>query len=184
MLHACLAQALACTLIAIALSCTRAWIERPVPVGAAVRRAGVLCCALLFAQLAIAAVMRHSFAGLAIPTFPWSTPEGGILPGTWNFRVGIHFAHRVMALVIAVSAAAFAVSIWRDRGASLAMRAGASALVSLLAFQVLLGAAIIRTQRAVDVTTGHVLVGALTLAVAFWLTWLAHRDRLEGARAP
>jgi cytochrome c oxidase assembly protein subunit 15 len=59
------------------------------------------------------------------------------------------------------------------------MRTGASALVSLLAFQILLGASIIRTQRAVGVTTGHVLVGALTLATTFWLTWLAHRDAIE-----
>ena len=29
------------------------------------------------------------------------------------------------------------------------------------------------------ITTGHVLVGALTLATAFWLTWTAHRDDLE-----
>src|ERR1700690_1166474 len=171
MLHACVAQAFACTLIAVAVSCSRAWIGAPVPVGARVRRTGVALCGLLFAQLGVAAVMRHSFAGLAIPTFPWSTPGGALLPEHWDFRVGIQFAHRAMACVIAVAAAAFALAIWRDRGASLAMRSGASALVSLVAFQVLLGAAIIRTQRAVAVTTGHVLIGALTLATAFWLTW-------------
>jgi cytochrome c oxidase assembly protein subunit 15 len=184
MLHACLAQALACALIAIALSCSRGWRGRPVPVGAAVRRIGVACCALFFVQLGIAAVMRHSFAGLAIPTFPWSTPQGGLLPKLWDFRVAIHFAHRAMALVLALAVAAFALAIWRDRGSPLAMRAGASVLVCLTALQILLGAAIIGTQRAVDVTTGHVLVGALTLAAAFSLTWLAHRDALEGPGSP
>jgi cytochrome c oxidase assembly protein subunit 15 len=124
--------------------------------------------------------MRHSFAGLAIPTFPWSTPEGGLFPAHWDFRVGIHFAHRVMACVITVAVAVFVLAIWRDPGASLSMRTGASALVSLLAFQILLGASIIRTYRAVAVTTGHVLVGALTLATTFWLTWMAHRDAIEG----
>jgi cytochrome c oxidase assembly protein subunit 15 len=184
MLHACLAQALACALIAIAASCSRSWITRPALVGAGVRRLGVLCCVLMFVQLGIAAVMRHSFAGLAIPTFPWSTPRGGLLPGAWGFKVAVAFAHRAMALVLAVSVGAFAVAVWRDRGSSLRMRAGASVLVSLIAFQILLGATIIRTQRAVAVTTGHVLVGALTLAAAFWLTWLAHRDALEGPAAP
>jgi cytochrome c oxidase assembly protein subunit 15 len=179
MLHACLAQAFACTLIAIAVSCSRGWIERPNCVGAGVRRAGIACCAFIFVQLGIAAVMRHSFAGLAIPTFPWSTPEGGLLPRIWNFRVGIHFAHRVMAAVIAIAVAAYAVAIWRDRGSPLLMRTGASVLVSLVAFQILLGAAIIRTLRDPLITTGHVLVGALTLATAFWLTWLAHRDSVE-----
>ena len=184
MLHACLAQAFACTLIALAVSCSRRWISTPMPVGRRLRQAGVACCALLFLQLAIGAVVRHSFAGLAIPTFPWSTPQGDLLPSAWNFRVGIQFAHRAMACVIAVAVAAFAVAIWRDRGASIGMRSGASALVSLVALQILLGASIIRTSRAVEVTTGHVLVGALTLATAFWLTWLAHRDAIERPPAP
>jgi heme a synthase len=179
MLHACLAQAFACTLIAIAVSCSRGWISDPLPVGATLRRIGLVCCTLFFIQLGIAAVMRHSFAGLAIPTFPWSTPQGDLLPAHWDFRVGIQFAHRVMACVITVAVAIFVVAIWRSNGASLVMRAAASALVSLLAFQILLGASIIRTQRAVSVTTGHVLVGALTLATAFWLTWLSHRDVIE-----
>jgi cytochrome c oxidase assembly protein subunit 15 len=134
---------------------------------------------LIFVQLGIAAVMRHSGAGLAIPTFPWSTPAGGILPADWNFRAGINFAHRVMACAIAVAAAAYALAIWRDRAAPLLMRAGASVLVGLVALQILLGAAVIRTLRDPLVTTGHVLVGALTLVTAFWLTWLAHRDSVE-----
>ena len=128
--------------------------------------------------------MRHSFAGLAISTFPWSTQEGGLLPDAWNFRIAIHFAHRLMALVITVSAAAFAVAVWRDRGASRAARSGALALVGLVALQITIGAAIIRTLRNPAVTTLHVLVGALTLATAFWLTWLAHRDAIEGRKAP
>jgi cytochrome c oxidase assembly protein subunit 15 len=59
------------------------------------------------------------------------------------------------------------------------MRLGSSVLVSLLALQVMLGAQIIWTQRSAAMTTGHVLVGALTLATTFWLTWLAHRDVIE-----
>jgi len=184
MLHACLAQALVCTLIALAVSCSRAWIERPLPAGRGLRLAGIACTALIFLQLGIGAVMRHSFAGLAIPTFPWSTAEGGLLPAQWSFPVGINFAHRAVAVLVAAAVAVFATAVWRDRAAPPALRAGASALVSLLALQVFLGAAIIRTQRSVYVTTGHVLVGALTLAAAFWLTWLAHRDAVERGRAP
>ena len=184
MLHACLAQGLACTLLAIAIGCSASWISRPVPVGPTVRRLGRLCCALLFAQLAIAAVMRHSFAGLAIPTFPWSNADGGLIPEVWNFRIAIHFAHRLMACVITLAVLSYAVSIWRDRAAPLAMRSGASTLVSLLALQIIIGAAIIRTMRNPTITTVHVLVGALTLATAFWLTWLAHRDTIERRAAP
>jgi cytochrome c oxidase assembly protein subunit 15 len=180
MLHACLAQLFVCTLIAIAVACSRGWITRDVPVSCKLRRAGAICCLLLFVQLAIAAVMRHSFAGLAIPTFPYSTPEGGLLPATWNFRIGIHFAHRVMAAVLAVALVWFAVKLRFDRQSTIGMRMGASVLVTLLALQIVLGAQIIWTQRSAAMTTGHVLVGAFTLATTFWLTWLAHRDVVEG----
>jgi cytochrome c oxidase assembly protein subunit 15 len=179
MLHACLAQLFACALIAIAVSLTRGWIERRRPVSAGLRRAGLICCVLIFCQLAIAAIMRHSFAGLAIPTFPASSSDGSLLPPAWNFRVAIHFAHRCMAVVLSLALIWFAIKIWFDRAASLVMRCGASVLVSLLAFQILLGAWIIWSQRSVAMTTGHVLVGAATLATTFWLTWLAHRDVIQ-----
>ena len=184
MLHACMAQAFACVLVAVAVSCSRAWIERPVPVGRGAQRAGTFCCVVLFVQLGIAAVMRHSFAGLAITTFPWSTPEGGLLPAAWDFGVAIHFAHRVMACVVAVSVLVFAVALWRDAGAPAMMRVGSLFLVGLVTLQITLGAAVILTLRSVMVTTAHVLVGALTLVIAFWLTWLAHRDRVEGGGTP
>ncbi len=179
MLHACLAQLFVCTLIAIALACSRRWLEKPQPVSDGLRRLGRWCVALLFCQLAIAAVMRHSFAGLAIPTFPYSNSHGGWLPDAWNFRVGIHFSHRLMACILGVALFAFAVRIWTDRGSSLALRCGASLMVALVVFQILLGAQIIWSQRAVAITTGHVLVGALTLATTFALAWMAHRDAIE-----
>jgi len=185
MLHACLAQLFACTLIAIAVSLSRSWIAGGRPsVSPLVRRWGRFCVGLLFLQLAIAAVMRHSFAGLAIPTFPYANGHGGWIPDAWNFRVAIHYAHRVMALILSVALVGYAVLIHRDRNASLGLRFGASALVSLLAFQILLGAEIIWTQRTATMTTGHVLVGALTLVTTFWLTWVMHRDAVEARFSP
>ena len=179
--HGILAQVYVCVLIAIAVGSSRPWIERTLPVGPAVRKIGVACCGLLFLQLAVAATMRHNHAGLAIHTFPYSTPEGDWLPRQWNFGVGIHFAHRALAVVLAIALTLFAWAIRRERAATVAMRAGASALLSLLVLQILLGGLIIWTQRKPEMTTGHVVVGALTLAATFWLTWVAHRDRIEGA---
>lgn len=183
MLHACLAQLFACTLIAIAVSCSRSWLREAAPVGDPVRRAGIVCCALLFVQLAIAAVMRHSFAGLAIPTFPYSNDHGGWLPDQWDFRVGIHFTHRVLAAIITIAVAWFVFRIRRERSAPRALRLGSSLLLLEIGAQLVLGAAIIWTQRSAAMTTGHVLVGAMTLATTFWLTWLSHRDRIELERA-
>ena len=178
--HGILAQVYVCMLIAIAVALSRTWIERTMPAGTRLRQIGLVCCALLFVQLAIAATMRHNHAGLAIYTFPYSTPEGDWLPAQWNFRVTIHFAHRVMALVLAIALTILAWAVRRDPASTVAMKAGASALISLLVLQILLGALIIQSRRSAETTTGHVVVGALTLAVTFWLTWVAHRDRIEG----
>jgi len=177
--HGILAQLYVCVLLAIATASTRAWIGRATPLSPRVRRIGLACTVLIFVQLVIAVTMRHNAAGLAIPTFPYSTPGGQWLPAQWNFPVAIHFAHRVMAVVLAVGLTAFAYVIRRDPAATLALRAGASALVSLVVLQILLGAQIIWTMRHPETTTGHVVVGALTLATTFWLTWVAHRDQLE-----
>ncbi len=180
--HGILAQVYVCLLIGIAVALTRRWIETSAPFGPRVRRAGIVCCGLLLVQLAIAATMRHNNAGLAIGSFPFSTPppDNALLPAVWDFRIGIHFAHRVMAVVLAVALTWFAWTIRRDPASGAAMRAGAAALISLLVLQILLGAMVIWTLRRPEMTTGHVVIGALTLAVTFWLTWVAHRDQLDG----
>ncbi len=88
-----------------------------------------------------------------------------------------------MAAVLTLALPTFSVLVLRDRGATLAMRVAATTLVTLLALQIFLGAQIIWTQRTATMTTGHVLVGALTLTTTFWLTWVAHRDAIESHSA-
>src|SRR3954470_1232026 len=122
MLHAFLAQAFVCTLFAIALACSRAWVERNAgllgPPARRLRLAGLWCVGLLFVQLSIAAIVRHSFAGLAIPTFPHSTADGAWLPATWDFRVFIHFCHRLMAAVIGLAILAYGHFLFWERQAA------------------------------------------------------------------
>ncbi len=179
MLHACLAQTFVSTLFAIALACSRPWIEAHAglkgTVGARTITVGRWCVALLFLQLAVAAVMRHSFAGLAIPTFPL-TPEGGLVPAHWDFRVAIHFTHRLLAVAITVALAYYGHVLWRDAAVSRAMRGLWVGIAGLLALQIYLGAQIIWTGRNAYMTTSHVCVGALTLASTFVLVMLSHRD--------
>lgn len=177
--HGILAQIYVCALIAIATGLSRGWIEHRAPVATGVRRAGVICMGLLLVQLTIAAAMRHNLAGLAIPTFPLSTAEGGLLPAHWEYRVTLNFLHRAMAVVLMVALLWFAIKLWRDRHASLAMRNGASLMLGLLVMQILLGAHVVWQLREPHVTTAHVVCGALLLATTFWLTCLAHRDCIE-----
>lgn len=178
--HGILAQVYVCALIAVATALSRGWIERHAPVAPSVRKAGIICVGLLLVQLAIAAAMRHNYAGLAIPTFPWSTAEGAWLPHIWDYRVTLNFLHRAMAVVLTIALIWFALKLWRDPGASLTMRNGASLMLGLLMLQILLGAHIIWQLREPHITTGHVVCGALLMATTFWLTCLAHRDSIKG----
>ncbi len=183
MAHACLAQLFLCNIAAIAVACSRPWLERGAgfrsPPETGLRRIARWSFGLLFVQLAIAAVMRHSFAGMAIPTFPYSTPEGDLLPATWNFAVGIQFAHRAMAAVLTVALVALAAVIWRSRSAPGAMRLGAGVLLFLLALQVFLGAATVLSGRSPYYATWHVIVGASLLVTTFLIVWVLHRDLVE-----
>ena len=180
MLHACLAQIYVCTLFAIALSLSRDWLT---PISSAanaslarLRKIGVVCCVLLLVQLAVAAIMRHSFAGLAIPTFPESAPHGGLLPVAWDFRVAIHFTHREMALVLTIALLWFAIRIWLEKAAGGGLKQAAGAMVMLLFLQIALGASVIWTTRDPYYTTAHVIIGACTLATTFGITWWTHRE--------
>ena len=183
MLHAFLAQTFVCALIALAVACSRPWIERnaglSAPPSERVRRLGLWCVALFFMQLIIATVVRHSFAGLAIPTFPYSTAENGLLPAVWNFSVVIQLAHRIMAALIGGMILLLGHFLWRERAAAPLLRGSGLLLVGLIALQITLGAQIIWTGRSVSMTTGHVLLGALTLAATFLVTFVLHRCSLE-----
>lgn len=184
MLHAFLAQAYVCTLLAIAAACSKTWIEAG-PAWSAVpsrrvRLLGQWCVVLLFCQLTIAAVVRHSFAGMAIPTFPFSTPSGGVLPDAWNFRIAIQFSHRLMAVILSGMVLVYGHFLWRDASLPRWLRNCSLLPVALIAGQIFLGAQIIWTGRSIVMTTGHVVMGALTLAVTFLVVFLTNRESIEG----
>lgn len=183
MVHAIFAQAFLCTLVWISAGSSRSWIHGTgagMPsVSAGARRWAVAAVALLFLQLMIAAVMRHSHAGLAIPWFPTS-PSGALLPAEWDFRVGIHFAHRAMAAVLFIVLSILTLKVFRDPGSTPLLRRIAGWILGLLSLQILLGAAVISSFRHPHVTTWHVLVGAATLALTALLALFLSRDRIEG----
>ena len=185
--HGVLAQVFVCVLFAIAAGLSRTWIERNGGLSgethAATRRLGYWCLALLLLQLWIAAAMRHNYAGLAIPHFPWSTADRDWLPASWDYRVALHFAHRLMALVLAVTISLYVRALWRDPAISPLLRRIGLGLVVLLFVQILLGAKVIWTGRNAYITTLHVIVGALTLATTFLAVFFSSRTSVDGNSA-
>jgi cytochrome c oxidase assembly protein subunit 15 len=177
--HGVLAQVYVCVLFAIAAGLSRSWTQNALGVaGPRVRRLGWWCAALLLVQLTIAVTMRHNHAPPSIGAFP----EHGapLLPGYWNLLVALQFAHRVMAATIGVAILTFAHFLWREKSLATGVRAGSFVLVLLVSLQIYLGIQAVWTGRSVAVTTGHVVLGALTLASTFLVVFLTRRDSVEG----
>lgn len=182
--HGVMAQVYVCMLFAIVAGLSRAWIEdRLGHAGGCVRRLGWWCVTLLLVQLGVAVSMRHNYAGLAIPTFPFSTPEGGLLPTAWDYRVTLQFAHRTLAAIIGMMILLYSHFLWREKSLIPPLRRASFLLVGLVAGQIYLGAQIIWTGRSVTMTTGHVILGALTLAVTFVVAFFSSRGSIERTRA-
>jgi cytochrome c oxidase assembly protein subunit 15 len=185
--HGILAQVYVCTLFAIAASLSRPWIEgskaqtAALP-SASLRRLALGATLLIFVQLVVAALMRHNNAGLAIPTFPL-TPEGGLVPAQWDFRVAIHFTHRVMALVLTGVLVALAVTLWRSATQGSGQKLAAGLVVGLLVVQILLGAITVWSTRNPYAATAHVIVGAFLLATVFTVTWWTYRNSFVSPRS-
>jgi heme a synthase len=185
--HGVLAQMFVCILFAITASLSKRWSTPPgsaggvggarPPFSPALRRLALAATSLVWVQLVVAAVMRHNQAGLAIPTFPF-TPEGGLIPSSWNFGVAIHFTHRVMALALSCVLPWLVVSIWRSPTASTGYKQASGALLVILIAQVSLGVGSVWSARNPYYTTAHVIVGACLLALTFSLAWWTHRDVL------
>jgi len=157
---------------------------------------------LVFLQLLIAATMRHQHAGLAINDFPLA--HGKLWPGTspvalmdYNahrpsdrmgnpitaFQVILQMVHRLVAYAIFLGIAAAAVRARKKLGKDDGLVKFAWLWLGLLVLQVGLGAWTIWSNRAADVTTLHVMVGASVLLVgALW--WLVATCRSSWAGVP
>jgi cytochrome c oxidase assembly protein subunit 15 len=165
--HACLAQTFYCLTVAIAVVTSPAWRRGARAAGQnSVTRVGAAAVAVVFLQLLVGAVMRHTKAGLAIPDFPLAF--GKVVPPLTSFAVAIHFAHRLGALAVAAMVGACVVRAFASGRAGL--KKTSLLLALLVAVQVALGAFTVLSKKAVPVTTAHVATGALLLATALAFT--------------
>jgi cytochrome c oxidase assembly protein subunit 15 len=174
--HAGLAEIFFCLTIAIALFTSRGWKEDPAPVDdRALRRAATATTALVYAQILVGATMRHSGAGLAIPDFPLML--GGLVPDRWSTGIGLHFAHRFGALVVASAVGWTFLHVRRHHSARPDLVGPAMLLAALVAAQVTLGAATVLSGLEVWINSAHVVCGALVLATSLVLTLRSWRAK-------
>ncbi len=156
---------------------------------------------LIFGQLILGAVMRHQHAGLAIPDFPLA--YGKIWPAMDAHSVNLYnqhrievtalnpitssqillqMLHRIMALLILLSAGTCAFSARWHWGKSNPVAKVTLVWLGLISAQVVLGAATIWSNKAADVATAHVLIGALSLALGTISCIISFRDHLFARR--
>lgn len=148
---------------------------------------------LILLQLMLGATMRHQHAGLAIPDFPlaygklWPAMDAesvmrynqqrlevtALNPIT-SFQIGLQMTHRIVAVAILFCVAWVAWLTRRNAGNALGVMGGslrrlAQVWLALMLVQAGLGAWTIWSNKAADVATAHVLVGALSLVTgALW----------------
>ncbi len=170
--HAGLGQAEFCLTLVIAMVTNRKWndeiVKRTERSRFGLREFTLATVVVIFIQLLLGAVMRHTFSGLAIPTWPLA-PGGSLIPDFTSFGVAINFAHRTWALLVMLMMFITARLIfqWFPREKSLVfpMILG----MFLLGVQIMLGAITIWSKKAVTPTTLHVSGGAAILGTMVYI---------------
>lgn len=122
-----------------------------------------------FIQLFLGASVRHLHAGLVIPDFP--TVYGGFLPPFWTVSITFHFLHRMTAYLLLFFSFAFALRVLRREKTDRVRVFIVAVWLGALTLQLLLGALTIWLQRPIAVTSAHLAVGALCLALSVLLTF-------------
>jgi cytochrome c oxidase assembly protein subunit 15 len=175
--HAGLAQLFFCLTVSVALFTSRSWISPAAPPvdDPRLRSRALALSVLIYAQILIGATMRHLGAGLAIPDFPLAF--GHVLPPTWSAQIAVHFAHRVVALVVIICIVANAAWIRRWHADRTELARPSTWLVLAVFVQGTLGALVVLTAKQPAVNTLHVATGAVVLATSLVVTLRAFRVR-------
>src|SRR6266540_4250736 len=184
--HAGLAQLFFCITLSLAVFTSRSWIAaddegraaRPID-DAWLRRLATATTLLVYVQILLGATMRHTNAGLAIPTFPLAF--GHVLPPAWTSAIAIHFAHRVGALLVTAAIFATTVYVRVHHASRRELVRPAMLLVVLVAAQIMLGGFVVWSALQPTVNTIHVVNGALVLGTSLVLTLRSYRSKLLAA---
>jgi heme A synthase len=140
----------------------------------------MVSAALVLTQSVLGALVRHTDAGMACPDAPLCL--GQVVPPLINAPITLHFAHRVLGLVVALTICALTYRVLRS-GAPARIRRWVLAAAALVLVQVGLGFASVLTVLAVAPVSLHTLVAASLLSVLVHAATLATPAR-NAAPAP
>jgi cytochrome c oxidase assembly protein subunit 15 len=159
----------------------------------------------IYVQLALGATMRHQHRDLAILDFP--TANGAWIPDTsattlaninaWRdarglsdvtaFQIWLQMVHRVLAFIIAIAVIAFCLRIRRDAPPFVALKRLSIFWIVVVACQIALGGWTIWSNKAADVATAHVALGAVMLSFGVSISaicWRVSQREIGRTRPP
>ena len=198
--HGMLAQSFFCLLGILAISTSPSFLRGkwdiflPHPF---LKKIVLLSTALIFLQLALGASMRHAHLGLSIPDFPLA--YGKILPDTdattiaqvneariadsqmptTSTQIWLQMAHRTMAFIILVVVIAVAVIVFSNPIAR-SVSTWSMVWLGMIFCQAGLGAWTIWSNKAADIATAHMALGALSLIIGVLFTYRLFRASDSG----
>ena len=182
--HATLAQLFLLLLSIIALMCSKWWNASIFKIDSIKPNhlmASVIICGLILMQLVLGASMRHQHAGLAVADFPLA--HGKVWPATddesikqYNLervdyrdfkpitagQIYLHMAHRGGAVITWLSVIGLLVAVARSLSAKTSFFKAVLIWSVLLTLQAVLGAWTVLSNKAADIATLHVVLGALS----------------------
>lgn len=180
--HACTAELFFALTVFLAFATSRAWLNARSPhfrFSSPGQTVALVFVILTFLQILMGAILRHSYAGLAIPTFPLAF--GAIVPPFWNFGIGIHFLHSRVGATVLVLLGISLIGRVMTSGHARPVKAVAVILGVALVLQCLLGMFTIWSGKAPVPATFHLCGGALVFTSGLLLFLMIYR--LGGSRS-
>ena len=176
-LHGCFAHLELSLVVALAAMLSPVWPQ----IQASVSTRGIpvlawITAGFIFLQLIVGAAMRHLGAGLAIPSWPQATADGGWMPRVHNIFVDLNFTHtRAGAVFVTLLVVILALKTIGNSGSEVRLIRPAALLLGLVCAQFTIGLFVIWKMRPPLLTTLHVVNGAALLATTVLLAVRAGR---------
>lgn len=176
-LHGCFAHLELSLVVALAAMLSPVWPQIQAPVSTrGIPVLGWITAGFIFLQLVVGAAMRHLGAGLAIPSWPQATAEGGWMPRVHNIFVDLNFTHtRAGAVFVTLLVVILALKTIGNSGSEVRLIRPAALLLGLVCAQFTIGLFVIWKMRPPLLTTLHVVNGAALLATTVLLAVRAGR---------
>jgi cytochrome c oxidase assembly protein subunit 15 len=181
-IHGILAQTFFMTTIVLAYGLSIERSKRTEISGSSgVKRGAVIMCGLVYVQLILGALMRHTASGMAIPDFP---TMGGLWIPTFSEtmihninstlfdldidpvsrgQVIIHFIHRLGAIIVTGSIGFFGYKYGSFAKENKLVFAALVSIIGIVILQFSLGAITVLSERSPYIASFHVVTGAALL---------------------